>query len=335
MTIIRRIWPAIFLFFLAPLVAEFLLGDLPVTMLGSLVVLAPAYGGGALLIREVVRRTGRGWPSIALLALAYGILEEAFTTQTLFNPDYLGLHFHLLAPAYIPLLGIGAWWTLFVLTLHTVWSISVSIALAEAMVPARETTPWLHLPGLFTDAVLFLAACAAVTIFTIHQDVHHFIATVPQFAGAAFACVVIMVLAFRVTAPSRATPGNAPNPWLTGLGALVAGSIFFLVPHNWAWGAVTAYLALYLVVIACILHLSRRTGWNGRHRLALAAGAALTYAWHSFFANPVAGHGAMDHRIGNALFAAGIAIVIAIAARRTAAKPDKRDQDARVRGALR
>jgi hypothetical protein len=103
--------PAIGLFFLAPLVAEFLLGNLPIKLLPALVVLAPMYGGGALLIRETVRRVRRGWPSILLLALAYGILEEAFTTQSLFNPDYLGMHLGLLKPAYIPALGIGGWWT--------------------------------------------------------------------------------------------------------------------------------------------------------------------------------------------------------------------------------
>jgi len=37
----------------------------------------------------------------------------------------------------------GAWWTLYVLTLHTVWNTSVAIALIEAFVPHRRTTPWL------------------------------------------------------------------------------------------------------------------------------------------------------------------------------------------------
>jgi len=44
----------------APLIAEYLLGNLPITMLGALVVLAPMYGGGAILIRETVRRAGLG-----------------------------------------------------------------------------------------------------------------------------------------------------------------------------------------------------------------------------------------------------------------------------------
>ena len=84
--------------------AEFLLGNLPIKLLPALIVLAPMYGGGALLIREMARRAGRGWPTILLLGMAYGILEEAFTTQSLFNPNYLKLNLGLLAPAYIPLL---------------------------------------------------------------------------------------------------------------------------------------------------------------------------------------------------------------------------------------
>src|SRR5579863_7385158 len=175
----RRVAPAIGLFFVAPLVAEFLLGDLPIKLLGVLAILAPLYGGGALLVREVVRRTGRGWPSILVLAFAYAVLEEAFTTQTLFNPNYLNLNLHLLQPAYIPALGIGIWWTVFVLTLHTVWSISVSIGLVEALVPDRATTPWLRGIGLTVISVLFVLAAIASTRFEIKHD--HFVASTAQF----------------------------------------------------------------------------------------------------------------------------------------------------------
>ncbi|MGH3098404.1 MAG: hypothetical protein ACRDMV_20660 [Streptosporangiales bacterium] len=69
----RRVLPAVGLFFLSPLVAEFLLGDIPTTAMSALVLLAPTYGGGALLIREVSRRAGLGWPSMLALAAAYGV----------------------------------------------------------------------------------------------------------------------------------------------------------------------------------------------------------------------------------------------------------------------
>ena len=178
----KRLLPAIGLFFVAPLVAEFLLGDLPIDMLGALIVLAPMYGGGALLIREIVRRRGGGWLNIFALGLAYAIFEEAFTTQTLFNPNYLHLNLHLLEPAYIPALGIGAWWTVHVLTLHMVWSVSVFIALVEAWVPDRATEPWLGRLGLAVTAALFLFGAAASTAIGLRQD--PFMASRAQFASA-------------------------------------------------------------------------------------------------------------------------------------------------------
>ncbi|MFZ0954986.1 MAG: hypothetical protein WAN60_01485 [Candidatus Sulfotelmatobacter sp.] len=314
----RRVAPALGLFFIAPLVAEFLLGDLPLNLLGALVILAPMYGGGALLIREVVRRTGRGWPSIFVLAFAYSIFEEAFTTQTLFNPNYLHLNLHLLAPAYIPALGIGIWWTIFVLTLHTVWSISTSIALTEALVPDRATTPWLGWPGLTITAILFALAAVVSTKIAIKQD--HFIASTRQFVVSAVACIVVIAAAFRL--PRRSSPlteGWVANPWLVGAGALAAGSIFLIVPNGWGWWAVVLYLLLDSAVIAAVFVLSHRTGWDARHRLALAAGAALAYAWHAFIQTPAVGgsHSLRMIRIGNAIFAAALLILLYIAARRT------------------
>ena len=50
---------------------------------------------------------------------------------------------HLLEHAYIPSLGIGAWWTLLMFNIHTFWSISVSIALVEELFPCEAEAPWL------------------------------------------------------------------------------------------------------------------------------------------------------------------------------------------------
>jgi len=79
----RHLLPALGLFLLAPLVGEFLLGNLSITSLSFLLLLAPLYGGGALLIRESGRRWGLGWPGMIVLCFAYGLIEEAFVTQSL------------------------------------------------------------------------------------------------------------------------------------------------------------------------------------------------------------------------------------------------------------
>ena len=129
------------------------------------------------------RRAGKGWPTIFLLAVAYGVVEEGLACQTLFNPSYFG--FNLLREAYIPALGMGVWWTLFVLTLHTVWSICVPIAVIESLVPERATTPWLGWPGLAISAVLYVLGSALVFSGTYQQE--HFIAHRPSCSASSSA----------------------------------------------------------------------------------------------------------------------------------------------------
>jgi len=190
------------------------------------------YGGGALLVREAVRRKGYGWPSILVLGLVFAIFEEAFTTQSLFNPNYLGLNLHLLQPAYIPAIGMGAWWTIYVLTLHTVWSISTSIALTEALFPGRATTPWLGRPGLAATVLLFALGAMVMTKITLRGD--HFVDPLHQFVSTALVCVLLTVLAFRLPKDSSArASGGVPSPWIMGVVALAAGSAFMLVPPAW------------------------------------------------------------------------------------------------------
>jgi hypothetical protein len=324
-SLFKRIAPAIALFFLSPLIAEFLLGDFPLSKIGILLFLAPFYGGGSILIREIARRTGRGWPTILTLALGYGIFEEAFTTQTLFNPDYLGLHLHLLEPAFIPALGIGAWWTIFVLTLHTVWSISVPIALVEALVPSRAHAPWLKGLGLGIVSLLFVLMACMMTVNQIRTDAHHFLASHAQFAVSAVCCIVIAAAAFFLPRGGAARrPGNLPSAWITGTLALASSSIFLVVPRNWGWGAVSIYLTLDLLMIVAVSAWSRLEGWNGLHVLSLAGGAALAYAWHAFIQQPVTGKADIAMRIGNAILAAGIILLLYIAARRTSAESPER-----------
>jgi len=179
----RRLAPVFALFFLAPLVAEFFLGDFPVVLLPLIVPLAAVYGGGALLIRELARRTGRGWPTMVVLALAFGVFQEGLLTQSLFNKDYAGQH--LLDDGFIPALGIAIPWTIFVLTIHTVWSISTPIALVEESTRSRRTQPWLRTRGLIVTAALFLLGC--VITFAISYGNGHYVAPAPKLLASAVA----------------------------------------------------------------------------------------------------------------------------------------------------
>jgi len=195
----RRVAPAFVLFFLSPFVAEFLLGNISISAIAALIILAPLYGGGALAVREIARRCGRGWATIVLLALAYGLIEEGIVIQTLFNPNYLGLH--LLTEAYIPSLGIGGWWTPFVLTLHTVWSISVPIAIVEALFAERRETPWLGKTGLGVSIALLLIGGILIRFGTQKQG--PFTASPLQLISATILVVLVSALAFRFKKKQR------------------------------------------------------------------------------------------------------------------------------------
>jgi hypothetical protein len=314
----RRIAPAVGLFFLSPFVAEFLLGNISVSQFGAILFVAPMYGGGALLIREVTRGSGRGWPTMLVLALAYAVVEEGLVTQTLFNPSYFGLD--LLRPAAVPVLGIGAWWTLFVLTLHVVWSMGASIALTEALVPARGSSPWLGRFGRTVAAALFVLG-AAFNFFGTYSS-EHFLASAVQLVSALAVVVVLALLAFRIgRRPGAALAGSAPSPWLVGLFALATSSIFMglnlLAPRGWR--TVACYLVLYALAIGAVTVWSRRTGWTAAHRLALAAGALLTYAWYGFPGTPVVGATGTTDLIGNTVFAAVALLLLGAAVARVRA----------------
>lgn len=314
----RRVLPAVGLFFLSPLVAEFLLGNISLNAGFAVIALAPLYGGGAVLVREVTRRSGRGWTTILLLALAYGVLEESVATQSLFNPNYVGQH--LLQPAYIPALGMGAWWTLFVLTLHTVWSIAVPIAIVETFARSRRTTPWLGRVGLVVVSVLFVFGVAVTGFFSVFND--PFVASPAQFVGAAVVIVVLVALGCTVGRRLDVRPvdgRHTPSPWLVGGASLVISSAF-LAATTWGnqlpWLLVAGYVAMYVLALAVARYWSASPEWGDAHRLALAGGALLTYAWHAFPQPPALPASPTVDLVGNVIFAAGAVLLLVAAALR-------------------
>lgn len=307
----RHTAPAVGLFFLAPLVAEFLLGNLPITLLPALALLAPMYGGGALLIREVTRRAGRGVPTMLLLGVAYGLVEEGIATQSLFNPHYVGAD--LLSVGYVPWLGIAVPWTLFVLTLHAVGSTTVPIAIAELCTRDRRTTPWLGRPGLAVAAALFVVGVVGNAAFQMAND--PFRATPAQFAGTVVLAALAVVVGLRL--PRRAgLPGAVPAPWVVGLIGLAAGVVGELAPLSYGGVAVLAALWAALAVLAA--RWSVRAAWTPRHTLAATAAALVTYAWHAFPESPVIPVSTTVDLVGNTVFALGALLLIGMAWRRTA-----------------
>lgn len=306
---------AITLFFVAPFVAEYLLGDISAKLLPLLIVQAPMYGGGTLLIREFARRTRRGWSTMLCLGAAYALIEEGFVTQSLFNPNFLGAHF--LQYAHVNWLGIGGWWTVLALNVHVFWSIGVSIALAEGLWPDRTKEPWLGAWGEMTVAVLFLVGLTINWRIGFRQS--GFVASHLQFAVVGVVCLLLIVSAFAVPRrQERKMAAAPPSPWIMGAIAFVLGFVVLVTSPRVGWGAVAILLGVDAAFLAMVWMISRSSRWTPLHILSLGAGGALVYGVHAFLQIPAVGGGGVLARVGNVVFLIIAVVLVWLAAKRTA-----------------
>lgn len=307
------------LLLLAPFVGEFLLGNLTLSELPLGLLLAPMYGFGALLVREIGRRRG-GWPTMVLLAAAYALFEEGPVDQLLWNDSYAG-HDLLHGPSFISSIGMSVELTQAVLALHTVWSICVPIALIEAMAVGRRDTPWLSGRGLVVVGVLFLAG--AVLVFSGNYSEEHFLATPWQIGGVSVVIVLLVVVALTRSWKVVRVAGDSPQPWRVGLVALALTSLYWgpvnLITDDWfEWIGVGVWFGVVGLGVWLVLRWARRAGWTERHTCALAVGAALTYVWISFPARPESGGSAVMDLASNIVCGVVAAIVLVVAMRRAA-----------------
>jgi hypothetical protein len=321
----RRLFPAIALLLLSPLVAEFLLGDVTVRQLGFVAFFLPQYGCGALLVRELARRQRRGWPMMLLLALAYALIEEGLTTQSLFNPNYA--HERLLDYGYIDALGTSLNWAVFVLTLHVVWSIGSPIALAEALAGGRWDLPWLGVRGLIVVAAGFVLGCS-LTIASTYVT-YPFTASPSQLATVAILAGTAIYAAYRLfRSEELRLRGPVPSPWILGTTSFLLCSAFHLLDdHSHGHGLPAGVtLAGMLAVVAMGFVLlwiwSNRDEWTPQHPLGAAGGAILTYGWVGLtrmIGDGVTGLGVpttLTDTIGQALLLATMVGVIAVGSHR-------------------
>ena len=310
--LLHRLVPALGLFVLAPWVGEFLLGNIPMSSLIALSFLAPLYGGGALLIREVTRHTERGWPTMLLLGMAYGLIQAGLVDQALFNPSFEGHLFHEVTP--LPILNISAYYIITFIIGHAVWSICIPIAIVELLTPTRRTTPWLSRIGVVLIGLIYVGGC--VLIFAEIHDSEQFLATPPQMIGAIAVAVVLIVMAFIFPLRSNTRTTHAvPPPWLLGIGTFIITGLFFARPENWLGGVVMGLILLAIVTVL-VVYWSHQQAWNMWHQFALVAGTLLTYAWGGFVLTLLFRPADQMAWIGNGIFALIAILLLVVTARR-------------------
>ncbi|BCJ46444.1 hypothetical protein GCM10010168_60830 [Actinoplanes ianthinogenes] len=284
------------LVFLAPVVAELCLGLAPLRVAWVFLFFVPLYGAGALLIRETVRRFGGGYPSLLLLGVTYGLVEEGLVLQGMTSPHLYG------AADWAPrLAGLNTAYAELNLIYHPVFSVTIPIILVELLFPAHGRQPYLRRGGLITTAVVAVLGALLLRV-TIPPSED------PGYTLAPVAAAVIVTVALLVTAAAiivrtkHLRPANPPrvlpSPAVTGLaaGAAAFGFLALVFPFagadqpfftRGAWSLLPMAVAALLVLGAGVTLRRRHAhpSWNPRHLLAVAIGATVGHTLFGLVAN--------------------------------------------------
>ncbi|GHO42141.1 hypothetical protein [Ktedonospora formicarum] len=272
---------------IAPLVAEVLSGSTPITQPGLLLVDLVIYGPGALLIRELVRRRHRGWASILLMGVAYGLVEEGLALQSLFDPTYATV-----ALWGARFFGVNWVYTSVVLTwIHPLWSVAIPIVLAEFLFPAQRALPSLGRFGLVATSVWYILGVVLLAFFA--RTISSY--SVPPLVSGVVIVIALMLVVNALFLLPRQRPRTQrsdqfPKPFgillFSGMSAFLALGIPALL---WRPFPMLTQFPLVLVpllappVIALILiwrfvDWARSSSWNDRHLLALVSGMLIAHS---------------------------------------------------------
>lgn len=259
---------------LAPICGEMLSGsEPPMNWLNPAVwLLIFMYGSGALLIRELIHRWGKGWPSIFLLGMAYGIFEEGLVVRSFFSPDWPDLH---VLAWYGRALGVNWVWTINLTWFHAVISILIPIMIVERFLyPEVKDIPWLKKRGMVMHSFLLLA-WIPLGIFVIGMPAP------PLALLLSVAVIGLLALLARTWKQRGPIPANVQTPpsprviWLFGFASMVGLILtMWIVPNTGApaWLGITASLFLPLVLI-WIAHRLKVRSWKPRQQWAYTAGS--------------------------------------------------------------
>ncbi len=144
--------PAIVLMIMSPLLTEVLPGATRFSSLFVFPIEVCVWGGGALMIRYVVRRWKLGWPGMLFLAIALAIAEEFIIQQTSVAPMVIRIK----GVEYARAFNINYVYLLWALIYESVFVVFLPVYLVELIFPGRRERLWINKSGFFVIIPLFL-----------------------------------------------------------------------------------------------------------------------------------------------------------------------------------
>lgn len=273
---------------LTPLIAELALGSTPIRLAWLVLLWVPIYGAGVLLIRELVVRHGRGWPSILLLAAAYELAEDGIGLQALTSP-----HLYDAAAWGLRVFGFNAPYWEANLIYHAIFTVAIPIALTDLIFPASRGRPYLGRLGAVVAGVVALLGVGVLRASVPLSEDPGYQAPLPFVVGCALAVCALGVIALAVVPqprPLRNPLGIPTRAWLFG-GAGLGVLVFFVLTFPMFGSRQPAFTrgpvvllpmaaaaALVAAGYVTLRRMNASPAWSERHTLAVIAGALIAHS---------------------------------------------------------
>lgn len=171
---------------LAPFLGEMISGSSPLSEYfqpTSLLLFTILYGAGAIIIREIARRWKKGWISILLMGMAYGIFEEGIIARSFFDPSWQDLGQLAFYGRWI---GVNWIWSIALTIFHAVVSISIPIAITELIYSKKKDTLWLSKNELIIAIIIFLVNALLGPFFGMKISAAGMLACILSITGLVF-----------------------------------------------------------------------------------------------------------------------------------------------------
>ncbi|WP_201776069.1 hypothetical protein [Devosia geojensis] len=255
-------------------------------ILFALVFFMALYGAPALLVRELARRFGWGWPSLLMLCAALGILQACIIDQSMFADQYGGYAGwqENRSATFIAPLGISAYNAYNFIVGHIIFSFAGPMAVAEAWWPKRAEAPWLRPFGTIVAAISYVGSAALIISDPGSQSASQTQLVVSWLLVAA--CFLAAVLIGRRKVGARSIPTGRMNPFV-----VLAMTFAVAVPGNFAegWIGVAVGLGSAIIILGMIIRIRKRDVWTVRHSAAVALGYLLSRGVLAFTYFPLVG----------------------------------------------
>lgn len=268
--------PALALWLIAPIFGELFSGSLPLNEYLSplsILIMGMLYGSGAIIIREIVTRWQKGWGSLLLLGMAYGIYEEGLVVRSFFDPNWMDLD---KLGIYGRVAGVNWVWLEHLTIFHAVISIAASIVFVEILFSDKRSESWVSVRGLVWNIFAFVAMLPIGSLLNPYN-------TPDVWLGFSWFVIILLVLAaWRF--PKGINTGHAgkvPRPrwfwWTAFLGTFLHFFIVYYTAQQNKPHFILTMLIITLIDLSILWIIQHWNGygslWDDRHRLALICGS--------------------------------------------------------------